>query len=196
MPAFVPLTGWVALAGLALLLLVLGLAVSWRAAVIGLVTVPVAIIAAAYILYLRGNSITTITVLGLAAAVCIVIDDVISDVGAVRRGIAAHRAINGDAGLPLNDAIRSSVAAVRGPLVLATVAIGVATLPFIVKQPVSDARSSSGSADVLQQGWQGFAVYVVGLGAVLFVVTEIIIRLNAAWDLLERLRTAGSRRTK
>jgi Cu/Ag efflux pump CusA len=125
-------TGWVALAGLALLLLVLGLAVSWRAAVIGLVTVPVSIVAAAYVLYLRGNSITTITLLGLAAAVCIVIDDVINDVAAIRRGIAAHQSINGDAGLPLNDAIRSSVAAVRGPLVLATVAIGVATLPFIV----------------------------------------------------------------
>ncbi|HEY7260318.1 MAG TPA: efflux RND transporter permease subunit [Trebonia sp.] len=125
-------TGWVALAGLALLLLVLGLAVSWRAAVIGLVTVPVSIVAAAYVLYLRGNSITTITLLGLAAAVCIVIDDVINDVAAIRRGIAAHQSINGDAGLPLNDAIRSSVAAVRGPLVLATVAIGVATMPFIV----------------------------------------------------------------
>jgi Cu/Ag efflux pump CusA len=115
--------------------------VSWRAAVIGLVTVPVALVAAAYVLYLRGNSITTITLLGLAAAVCIVIDAAINDVAAVRRGIAAHRAINGDAGLPLNDAIRSSVAAVRGPLVLATVAIGVATLPFIVLGQVVTAFS-------------------------------------------------------
>ena len=134
-------TGWVALAGLILLLLVLGLVVSWRAAVIGLVTVPVALVAAAYVLYLRGNSITTITVLGLAAAVCIVIDDVINDVAVVRRGVAAHRAINGDAGLPLTEAIRASVAEVRGPLVLATVAIGLATLPFIVLGQVVTAFS-------------------------------------------------------
>src|SRR5882724_346313 len=112
-------TGWVALIGLALFLLVLGLAVSWRAAVIGLITVPVALVMAAYILYLRGSTFTTITLLGLAAAVCIVIDDVIRDIDAVRRGIAAHR----DAGaseVPLAEAIRASVAAVRGPLVLAT----------------------------------------------------------------------------
>lgn len=134
-------TGWVALAGLALLLLVLGLVVSWRAAVIGLITVPVAVVAAAYILYLRGNSITTITLLGLAAAVCIVIDDLVNDVAAVRRGIAAHRALNGESGLPLTDAIRASAAAVRGPLVFATVAIALATLPFIVLGQVVTAFS-------------------------------------------------------
>lgn len=133
--------GWVALAGLALLLLVLGLVASWRAAVIGLVTVPVALVAAAYILYLRGSTITTITLLGLAAAVCIVIDDVVNDVAAVRRGIAAHRAINGESGLPLTDAVRVSAAAVRGPLVLATVAIALATLPFIVLGQVVTAFS-------------------------------------------------------
>jgi Cu/Ag efflux pump CusA len=125
-------TGWVAALGLALLLLALGLAVSWRAAVIGLITVPVALVMAAYILYLRGSTFTTITLLGLGAAVCIVIDDVVHDIDAVRRGIAAHRDAEGASEVPLAEAIRASAAGACGPLALATVAIALATLPFIV----------------------------------------------------------------
>jgi Cu/Ag efflux pump CusA len=130
-------TGWVALLGLALFVLVLGLAGSWRAAVIGAVTLPVALVMAAYVLYLRGATFTTITLLGLGAAVCIVIDDIVGDIEAIRRGIAAHRGTAhhdtaGASQMPLAEAIRVSVAAGRGSLVLATVAIGLATLPFIV----------------------------------------------------------------
>src|SRR5262252_4789216 len=83
--------GWVALAGFALLILALALLASWRTALIGLITVPVALTLAAYILYLRGTTFTTITLLGLAAAVCIVIDDVVTDVDAARRGIGDQR---------------------------------------------------------------------------------------------------------
>jgi Cu/Ag efflux pump CusA len=129
-------TGWVALAGLALLILALGLAVSWRAAAIGLVTVPVAVIAAAYVLYLRGEGFSMITQLGLAAAVCVVIDDVVTDVDAMRRGFAARRgaAAGETASAPVMPAevIRASAAAVRGPLLLATAAIGIAAVPFLV----------------------------------------------------------------
>ena len=78
-------------------MLALGLAVSWRAAVIGLVTAPVALVMAAYVLYLRGSTFTTITLLGLGAALCIVIDDVVRDTDAARRGIAAHRDAGGPA---------------------------------------------------------------------------------------------------
>jgi Cu/Ag efflux pump CusA len=125
-------TGWIALIGLALLVLALGLAASWRAAVIGLITVPAALVAAAFILYLRGSTFTTITLLGLGAAVCIVIDDVVDDICAVQRGIGAHRGAESASEVPLAEAIRASAQAVRGPLVLATVAIGLGTVPFIV----------------------------------------------------------------
>jgi Cu/Ag efflux pump CusA len=140
-------TGWVALLGLVLFLLVLGLAVSWRAAVIGLITVPLALIAAAYVLYLRGSTITTITLLGLGAAVCIVIDDLVHDIDAVRSGLTAHRdtahrdTAHAGQALPLAEAIRAAAAAARGPLVLATVAIALATLPLLVLSQVVTAFS-------------------------------------------------------
>ena len=121
--------GWVALIGLALMVLALGLLASWRAALIGAVVVPVALVLAAYVLYLRGTTFTTITLLGLAAAVCVVIDDVITDIDAVRRRIAQRGVANGAE--PSNVTIRAAFAAVHGPLVFAVLAILLATLPFL-----------------------------------------------------------------
>ena len=76
---------------IALVLLVAGmllLQASWRAAVVALVVVPVSLTVAAYVLYLLGTTFTTITLLGLAAVVGLVIDDVVTDIDAVRRRLA------------------------------------------------------------------------------------------------------------
>jgi len=127
--------GWVTLIGLGLLLaLMLGVFASWRAALTGIVVVPVSLTMAAYVLYLRGTTFTTITLLGLAAAVCVVIDDVITDINAVRRRLAARAGgAAGGAGAaePARAAIAAAFSAVRGPLVFATLAVLLATLPFL-----------------------------------------------------------------
>src|SRR6266700_4212312 len=101
--------GWAALIGFLLLIaLLLAMSGSWRAALTGAVVLPVSLTTAAYVLYLQGTTFTTITLLGLAAAVCITVDDVITDVNAAR-GITAE----GEA------PVRAAFSAVRGPLVLA-----------------------------------------------------------------------------
>src|SRR5215472_12709617 len=133
--------GWVALAGFALLILALALLASWRTALIGLITVPVALVMAAYILYLRGTTFTTITLLGLAAAVCIVIDDVVTDADAARRGIGDQRRADAGGTESGGAAIRAAFAAVRGPLVFATLAILLAMAPFLVLGPAVTAFS-------------------------------------------------------
>src|SRR5207248_11428935 len=67
--------GWAALIGFMLLIaLLLAMSGSWRAALIGAIVLPVSLTTAAYALYLQGATFTTITLLGLAAAVCIVVD--------------------------------------------------------------------------------------------------------------------------
>jgi Cu/Ag efflux pump CusA len=134
-------TSWVALAGLILLIVVLGLIASWRTALIGLITVPVSLTLAAYVLYLRGTTFTTITLLGLAAAVCVVIDDVITDVDAARRRIADQRRADADGTQSGGATMTAAFAAVRGPLVFATLAILLATLPFLVLGPAVTAFS-------------------------------------------------------
>ena len=83
--------GWVALIGFMLLIaLLLAMFGSWRPTLIGAIVLPVSLTMAAFVLYLQGTTFTTITLLGLAAAVCIVIDDVITDINA-GRGLTGRR---------------------------------------------------------------------------------------------------------
>ena len=116
--------GWAALIGFMLLIaLLLAMFGSWRPALIGAVVLPVSLTTAAFVLYLQGTTFTTITLLGLAAAVCIVVDDVLTDINAAR-GITAEGA-EGEA------PVRAAFSAVRGPLVFATLAMLLGTVPFL-----------------------------------------------------------------
>ena len=116
--------GWAALIGFMLLIaLLLAMFGSWRPALIGAIVLPVSLTMAAYVLYLQGTTFTTITLLGLAAAVCIVVDDVITDINTAR-GITAEGA-EGEA------PVRAAFSAVRGPLVFATLALLLGTVPFL-----------------------------------------------------------------
>jgi Cu/Ag efflux pump CusA len=113
--------GWAALIGFLLLIaLLIAMFGSWRAGLIGAIVLPVSLTTAAFVLYLQGTTFTTITLLGLAAAACIVIDDVITDINAAR-GITAE----GEA------PVRAAFSAVRGPLVFATLAMLLGTVPFL-----------------------------------------------------------------
>jgi len=131
--------GTVALIGLVLLVAaVLLLFASWRAAVIALIVVPVSLLAAALVLDLRGATFSTITLVGLAAAVGLVIDDVVADIDAVRRRVARRR---GGEQEPLNATMLAAFASSRGPLVFATLAILLATVPFLVMGTLATAFS-------------------------------------------------------
>ena len=77
--------GWSALAGLLLLTVWLGVCWrSWRVALVGLVAVVLPLVAAAYVLYLRGSTFNEMTLLGMLAALGIVVDDAVSGVLALR----------------------------------------------------------------------------------------------------------------
>src|SRR6266571_3382791 len=123
--------GWAALIGFLLLIaLLLAMLGSWRVALIGAVVLPVSLTTAAYVLYLQGTTFTTITLLGLAAAVCIVVDDVIT-------GINAARGISAEGEAP----VKAAFSAVRGPLVFATLAMLLGTVPFLFLGSVATAFS-------------------------------------------------------
>ena len=78
--------GWAALIGFVLLIaLLFALFGSWRAALIGAIVLPVSLTTAAYALYLQGATFTTITLLGLAAAVAIASTMRITDIITVSR---------------------------------------------------------------------------------------------------------------
>jgi Cu/Ag efflux pump CusA len=91
--------------------------ISWRAVLIPLVAVPLSLVSAAWVLHLRGETLTTMTLLGLAAATVVVVDDVVGDVAALRsRQLAA-----GTDGPSLTSVLGDLVSARRGPLLVGLV---------------------------------------------------------------------------
>ena len=75
--------GLAGLIGAGLFLVAVGvLFISWRAVLIPLVAVPLSLASAAWVLHLRGETLTTMTLLGLTAATAVVVDDVVGDVAA------------------------------------------------------------------------------------------------------------------
>ena len=78
--------------GCVLLVLALGaLLFNWRAALIGLIAIPSALIAGALVLYLRGATLNTMVLAGFVIAVGVVVDDAIVDVENVMRRLRQAR---------------------------------------------------------------------------------------------------------
>jgi Cu/Ag efflux pump CusA len=126
--------GLAAVAGFVLLLLVLLLAFgSWRAAVVAGFALPVSLVAAGYVLYLRGTTFTTMTLLGLAMAVALVIDDAVTDVESARRAAGPGSDRGRAAGV-----VQACLQA-RTTMIYATLAVLVATVPFLVLAPLTTA---------------------------------------------------------
>jgi Cu/Ag efflux pump CusA len=113
----------------AALVLMLLLLASWRAAVVALIVVPVALMVAIGVLLVAGTTFTAITLLGLACALSLVIDDVITDLDTVRRRSAGR------------SALPEAFAAARRPLGYATFAILLALAPFLFLDRLATAFS-------------------------------------------------------
>ncbi len=118
------LIGLVALVAAAGLLML-----SWRTAVIVAVTVPLSLITATYVLHLRGETLSMMTVIGLTAALALVVDEAIGDVDEIRR-----RRLTPDPDDPasLPSMITDVVVARRAPLLFATVIVLLALAPVLV----------------------------------------------------------------
>ena len=136
--------GTVALIALfAALVLMLLLLASWRAAVVALIVVPVSLMVAVCVLLLTGTTFTAVTLLGLAAALSLVIDDVVTDLDTVRLRLAGDGgrlpAGDGDgaagndgtgAGGDAPERVAEAFLASRRPLVYASLAVGLALVPL------------------------------------------------------------------
>lgn len=132
--------GTAALLAMILMILVLGaFSLSWRVVVISFVAIPVSLIAAAYVLYLRGTTFNSITVAGLVAALGVVVDDAIVDLDHIRRRLGKGRA-PGDSAPPVEQVVDASYA-VRAPLVYATLILLAAVVPLAVQGGVSGSFS-------------------------------------------------------
>ena len=121
--------GTVLLIGGLLVLLVLGAAFfRWRTALISLIAIPLSLIAAVFVLDLRGASFNAMILAGLVIALVAVIDDAIVDVDNITRRL---RQAGGQEGGPSTMAIVAEAAIeMRSPLLYATLIMLLAVLPI------------------------------------------------------------------
>src|SRR6266705_1614210 len=128
------------LIGLVIMIVLLGgFLLDWHVALISLAIIPLSLVMAAYVLYLRGVTFNTMLLAGLAIALGVVVDDAIVDVDNIRRRLQQHRGAiaaredQADQESKLATILRASLE-VRGPLLYATLIIALATAPiFFVK---------------------------------------------------------------
>jgi CzcA family heavy metal efflux pump len=99
----------------------------WRTALISIVAIPLSLVAAALVLYARGETTNTMVLAGLVIAVGVVVDDAIIDVENIVRRLREHREEGGTrstASIVLEASLE-----VRSPIVYATFIILAAALP-------------------------------------------------------------------
>jgi CzcA family heavy metal efflux pump len=81
------------LIGALLVILVIGAFLfEWRAALISVVSIPISLVAAGLVLYLRGDTINVMVLAGFVIALGVVVDDAIIDVENIVRRLRQHRA--------------------------------------------------------------------------------------------------------
>jgi CzcA family heavy metal efflux pump len=116
-----------------LVALVLGLFFyGWRTALISLVAIPLSLIIALYVLYLRGVTLNAMVLAGLVIALGLVIDDAVVDVEHIVRRLRQNR--REDNPRSAEGVILEASAEIRGTLFFATLIIMLAVLPVFFLQ--------------------------------------------------------------
>ncbi len=131
--------GVVGIVALVALLAGLGAVVlSWRTTVVAAVSVTLSVITAAWVLELRGETLTMMTLLGIAAATALIVDDAVGDLAEIRRRLLTAGSRTGQGGAvtsePSLTAVVTAVAVTRrGPLIVAAliVLLGLAPLATV-----------------------------------------------------------------
>jgi CzcA family heavy metal efflux pump len=112
----------------------IGFLFQWRTAVISLVAIPLSLMAAVLVLYLRGDTINTMILAGLVIAVGVVVDDAIIDVENIWRRMRER----GDAtGRLAPRIILEASLEVRGAILYATLINVLAVVPVFFLQSVT-----------------------------------------------------------
>jgi CzcA family heavy metal efflux pump len=117
------------LIGALLVVVILGIFLfEWRSAVICLTAIPLSLIAAGLVLYLRGTTINVMVLAGLVIALGVVVDDAIVGIENTVRRLRQHR--RQPDGRSTSRVILEASLEVRGPIVYATLIIVAAMVPI------------------------------------------------------------------
>jgi CzcA family heavy metal efflux pump len=123
-------------AGLVVLILLLFLW-DWRTALISVVAIPLSLVAAGLVLYLRGVTINTMVLAGFVIAVGVVVDDAIIDVENIVRRLRQARLAGSNQSTA--SIVMSASLEVRGAIVYATLIDVITLMPIFFIQGLSGA---------------------------------------------------------
>src|SRR5947209_12922659 len=129
---------WSLLIGFLLVVLILlAFFYHWRIALISMAVIPLSLVAAGLVLYLRGSTMNMMVLAGLLIAVAIVVDDVILDMENIVRRLRQHRREGSDKSTA--SIILEASLEVRTPMIYATLITLLALLPVFFLGGVSGA---------------------------------------------------------
>ncbi|MGE5801772.1 MAG: efflux RND transporter permease subunit [Gemmatimonadota bacterium] len=109
----------------------------WRAALISVVAIPLSLLAAAIVLYLRGATVNTMVLAGFVIAVGVVVDDAIIDIENITRRLRQYRK-EGSAKSTARIILEGSLE-VRSAIIYATLIDVAALVPVLFMQGLSGA---------------------------------------------------------
>jgi CzcA family heavy metal efflux pump len=128
--------GMALLIGCLLVILVLGAFLfEWRTALVSVAAIPLSLIAAGLVLYLRGATINTMILAGFVIALGSVVDDAIIDVENIVRRLRENRRLGNHKSTA--SVILEASLEVRSAIVFATLIIVVAVIPVIFMEGLS-----------------------------------------------------------
>ncbi|MDP9370015.1 MAG: efflux RND transporter permease subunit [Chloroflexota bacterium] len=116
------------LGGLLVLVLLGVFLFDWRTGLISAVAIPLSLVAAGFVLHLRGTTFNAIILAGFMVAIVAIVDDAIVDIDHIRRRLRQRRR-EGDQRSTASIILEASLE-VRGPIVYATLIMFLAALPI------------------------------------------------------------------
>jgi len=108
----------------------------WRTALISLVAIPLSLVAALLVLYLRGATLNTVVLAGLVIALGIVVDDAVVDIEHIARRLRQRRPEGGEQAMAV---ILEASVEMRSALIFATLIIALAVMPVFFMEGESGA---------------------------------------------------------
>jgi Cu/Ag efflux pump CusA len=135
--AFSTLAKALVVAAVLVVVLLVALLYDWRAALISLVAIPLALVTATALVGLTGATLNTMVLAGLVIALAVVVDDAILGVDAMLQRLRRRREVGSE-----ESGIRIVVEAaleLRGPMLYATMILLLAVVPVFLMEGVSGA---------------------------------------------------------
>ena len=118
------------IAGVLLALILSAFLFEWRTVLIGLITIPLSLVAAALVLDVLGETFNAMSFAGLAVSVAVIVDAAVAGAENVARRLRQEREFGGER--PTADVVRDATHEVRSPLTYATFIALLAIVPVAV----------------------------------------------------------------